>query len=86
MQTYRFTLTLAPDPRDFLIWANALYEAGGDDCTPAISNGQPLVAFDRAGATLEAVLCSASKTVQAAGMSILRCEIDAEELAELTLV
>lgn len=86
MHTYHFTFTLADDPRDLTDWSNALYEAGGDDSSPGIFSGTPYVSFDRAAATLEDAIRSAAENVRNAGLIIVRCEIDAEELAELLAV
>lgn len=83
MQTYHFTFTLADDPRDLVVWSNALYEAGGDDSSPGICSGRLYASFDRDAATLEEAIRSAAEVVRQAGLQILRCEIDAEELAEL---
>ncbi len=83
MQTYRFTFSLADDPRKFEVWADALYEAGGDDSSPGVLSGMPYVSFDREAETLQDAIRSAAEVVRSAGMTILRCEIDAEELKEL---
>jgi hypothetical protein len=83
MRTYHFTCWLSDDPREFEVWADALYEAGGDDSSPGVQTGKPYVSFHREANGLETALRTAAVTVHAAGLSILRVEIDAEELAEL---
>ncbi len=83
MRIYHFTFSLSDDARPLDEWSNAVYSAGGDDSSCGISNGLPFAAFDREAASLEEAIGSAARQVQAAGLIILRCEIDAEELAEL---
>ncbi len=83
MQTYHFTFSLADDARDLETWSNALYEAGADDSSPGICTGQLYASFDREAPTLEDALRSAAAHIQAAGLTIVCCEIDAAELAEL---
>jgi hypothetical protein len=83
MQTYHFTFSLSNDSRQLEEWSNAVYSAGGEDSSCGISNGLSFAAFDREAASLEEAIGSAARQVQAAGLTILRCEIDAEELAEL---
>lgn len=80
-RTFHFTLWLADDPRELLDWSNELYEAGADDSSPGISNGQPYVAFHRDAASFEDAVRSAHRDVQTAGCRVLRCEIEADELA-----
>lgn len=83
MSTYHFTFWLADDPRGLETWSNALYEAGADDGSPGLQSGKAYVSFDREADGLETAIRTAAETVQAAGLLILRVEIDAEELAEL---
>lgn len=80
---FEFRFLVADDPRDFEDWANALYDAGGDDTSPGISNGQPYVRVHREAATLEEAIRSARDTVQAAGLRIIQCEIPADVVAAL---
>jgi len=83
MQTYHFTFTLADDPREIVAWSNAIFEAGGDDSSPGICSGRLYASFDREAATLEDAIRTAAEVIHRAGLQIVRCEIDADELAEL---
>lgn len=81
MRQFSFTLWLADDPRDVDDWSHALYEAGASDSTCGISNGQLFVDFDRQAASLEDAIRSAHRNVQAAGLRVLRCEMEEAEMA-----
>ncbi len=81
MRVYEFTLWLADDARDLDDWSHAVYEAGGDDSTCGLRSGQFYAAFGREAASLEAAIRSASETVRAAGMQVLRCEIEQDQMA-----
>ncbi len=81
MTVHCFTFTLADDPRDLLEWSNALYEAGGDDTSPGERDGKLHVSFHREADTLEDALRSARRTVQAAGLRVVSCEIPEAAMA-----
>jgi hypothetical protein len=78
---FEFTFWLAPEGRELLDWANALYEAGADDSSPGTDCGAPYVTFHREADSFEAAVRSAHRDIQAAGCRVLRCEIAAEEMA-----
>lgn len=80
MKTYGFTLLLADDPRDLDEWSGAVLAAGGDDSTCAIIAGQHQVSFDREAASLEAAIRSASETIRVAGLRVLSCQIEPEDM------
>lgn len=79
-RTFSFTFWLDDDPRDLLDWSNALYEAGGDDSSPGERSGKPYVAFDREAESFEDAVRSARECVLAAGLRVLRCEIEEAEM------
>lgn len=81
MRTYEFTLWLEHDSRDLEEWSNALYESGGDDGAAGETHGQPFVSFLREASSLEDAIRSASETVRAARLTVLRCEIQQEHMA-----
>jgi hypothetical protein len=81
MRRFEFTLWLADDPRELDDWSHAIYVAGGDDSTCGLRNGQPYAAFDREAASLEDAIRSAHQHVQAAGLRVLRCEMEEAEMA-----
>ena len=81
---FEFTLWLTPESREFLDWANAIYESGGDDSSPGEHCGAPYVSFHREAETLDDAVRSAYDNVQAAGCQVVRCEIDREGLLRLT--
>jgi len=81
MRQFSFTLWLADDPRDIDEWSHAVYEAGGNDSTCGVSNGQLFAAFDREAATLEGAIRSAHEHVRAAGLRVMRCEMEEAEMA-----
>lgn len=79
-RTFAFTFVLDDDPRDLLDWSNALFEAGGDDSSPREHCGIPYVAFDREAESFEEAVRSARECILAAGLRILRCEIEEAEM------
>lgn len=83
MQSYQFTFLVADDPRDLAAWSDALYEAGGDDSEPGIDKRGHYVYFDREAATMDDALRSAAETIRKAGLIIVRCQIEAEELTDV---
>jgi hypothetical protein len=81
MRQFSFTLWLADDPRDVDDWSHALYEAGGSDSTCGISNGRLFAAFDREAVSLEDAIRSAHGNVATAGLRVVRCEMEVEDMA-----
>jgi hypothetical protein len=80
-KVFEFTLWLATDARDLVERANALHEAGADDCSPGNHCGEAYAAFHREAETFEAAVRSAIRDVHAAGCRVVRCEIDERQLA-----
>jgi hypothetical protein len=80
-KVFEFTLWLATDARDLVERANALHEAGADDCSPGNHCGEAYAAFHREAETFEAAVRSAVRDVHAAGCRVVRCEIDERQLA-----
>ncbi len=78
---FEFTLWLAPESRDYEVWSEALYAAGADDCSPGVHCGKPYATFHREAASFEDAVRSAQRDVRAAGGSVIRCEIAAEEMS-----
>ncbi len=60
--------------------ADALFEAGCDDCTPVVTNGVPLLYFHREAPNLHEAIRSAVADVQRAGCSVAEVRIEAEAL------
>ena len=61
--------------------AEALLEAGCDDCTPIVSNGMPLICFHREAVNMHEAIRSAVADVQRAGCKVSRVLIEAEAIA-----
>lgn len=61
--------------------AEALFEAGCDDCTPMMSNGMPLICFHREAVNMHEAIRSAVADVQRAGCKVSRVLIEAEAIA-----
>ena len=83
MKSYRFTIYLRGVDYMTEDMAEALYDAGCDDCLPGSSAGQCHVAFDREAVSLEAAVASAADNIRAAGLQVDRVQIDADELNTL---
>ena len=75
MDTYVFHVILN-GPTMTMADVERLYEAGGDDTTPAVIAGQSRIAFAREAASLEAAITSALRTVQAAGLQAKHVELE----------
>jgi hypothetical protein len=60
--------------------ADALYEAGCDDCTPGKSCGVIRVMFDREAESLEAAIRSAIRDVHSAGYQVDEARSDDQAL------
>jgi len=84
MKTYEFTVVLANVTEITDDMADALFEAGCDDCSPGSSEGIVEIDFDREAASLEEAIRSAIANVQTAGYTAKRVVIDAD--AELLKV
>lgn len=70
--------------------SEALFEAGCDDATPGISNGIPMLVFDRSASSFKAAVTSALRDLRAASklckipLKVVR--LDANSLATLTQI
>jgi len=63
--------------------AEALYEAGCDDCSPGSHDGQAYADFARQADSLEAAVASAAVDVRSSGYAVDHVEIDDADLAGL---
>jgi hypothetical protein len=81
MREFTFTLWLVDDARDIDDWSHAVFEAGGDDTSCGQQRGERYAIFHREAPSLEEAIRSAHQTIQTAGMSVSRLEIEADELA-----
>ncbi len=75
-----FTVILVPETDLSEDLAEALFEAGCDDCTPVVSNGVPLIHFHREAANMHEAIRSAVADVQRAGCKVAAVRIEAEAL------
>ena len=66
--------------------ANALYEAGCDDASPASCDGMVWVTFHRKADSLDTAIRSAVSDVQKAGFHVARLEIEGAAIDELLQV
>jgi hypothetical protein len=80
-RVFEFTLWLADDPRELDDWSHAVFVAGGDDSTCGMHCGRLCASFHREAESLEDAIRSAHQTVRTAGLSVLRCEIEPEQMA-----
>lgn len=76
--TYTFTLVLAGVDELTPEMADALFEAGCDDSTPASCDGVVHVHFDREAESLGDAIGSAVKDVVRAGFAVARVDVDVE--------
>lgn len=82
MKTHSFTIILTDaeeivddmSQARFLEMSNALYDAGCDDGSPAVSDCEVSVAFDREAKTLRDAIDSAIGDVERAGYRVARVE------------
>lgn len=82
MRTYAFSVILnASEATEQM--ANALFEAGCDDCVPGECHGVVIVHFDRESDSMESAVTSAVRQIITAGYQVKRVEMDAEEVASL---
>lgn len=56
--------------------ADALYGAGGTDCSPGVLNGRPYIAFDREADTLANAMRSAFDLVESLGYVIIQIDME----------
>ena len=79
LKTYSFDLILAGVDRITLEMADALFEAGCDDASPASSKAVVTVHFDREAKSLSEAVGTAIANVEQAGCSVSRIVVDLEE-------
>jgi hypothetical protein len=82
MAKYEFTLVLKRPLELTEEIADELFEAGCDDGTPGTYNSHFLIDFRRVGDSLEQVIRSAIRNVEAAGYEVDRVEIRAEAVPQ----
>jgi len=83
MTKFEFTLVLSGLTEITDAAANALFEAGCDDASPASSDGVVWITFHREANSLDAAIRSAMADVQQAGFPVERLEIERNALKEL---
>lgn len=83
MTKYEFTVYLANLTEITEEAANALFEAGCDDASPASRDGHVWSTFHREAPSLEHAIRSAVADVNKAGYQVERIELDTEAVAEL---
>jgi len=76
MKTYWFELVLTSFPQSFEELAEAAFEAGCDDGTPAMCEGTASIGFAREASSLDDAIRSAVKQVESIGCVIEKIEID----------
>ena len=86
MSKFEFTLILGSLTEITQDAANALYEAGCDDASPASCDGAVWVTFHREAHSLDAAIRSAVSDVQKAGFHVARLEIEGAAIDELLQV
>jgi len=79
MTTHEFSLILAAS-RVNDDQVNALYEAGLDDGTVSTSQGVTRIDVSRQSESLESAIRSAIGQVNAAGLTVARVEIEADQI------
>lgn len=77
---FDFTMILVPETDLSEDVAEALFEAGCDDCTPVVSNGAPLLYFHREAPNLHEAIRSAVSDLQRTGCKVAKVQIEAEAL------
>jgi hypothetical protein len=75
-KTYSFTLILAGVTEITVDMADALFEAGCDDASPASCEGVVSVDFDREADSLGDAIGSAVKDVERAGYAVARIIVE----------
>lgn len=86
MTKFEFTLFLSGLTEITDDAANALYEAGCDDASPASCDGVVWITFHREADSLDAAVRSAMADVQKAGLTVERLEIERGALDDLVAV
>jgi hypothetical protein len=86
MTKFEFTLFLGGLTEITDDAANALFEAGCNDASPASCDGVVWITFHREADTLDAAVRSAMADVQKAGFEVERLEIERGALDELLAV
>ena len=76
MKTYEFDVVLKDVSEVTDDRADALFTAGCDDGTPASCDGVAWIHFDREAMSLEEAILSAVTQVQAAGLIVLKVELE----------
>ena len=84
MKTYRFIAYFKGVDYMSEDMAEALYEAGCDDCLPGSSDGEAYAYFDREAERFEEAVASVIANVKTAGYEVQRVQINESDLAELT--
>jgi hypothetical protein len=74
--SHRFTLVLSGASEITEEVADALFEAGCDDASPASCNGVVSVDFDREAESLGDAIGSAVKAVERAGYAVARVDVE----------
>jgi len=83
MRTYEFDVVLKDVAEVTDEQADALFEAGCDDGTPACCDGRAWIHFDRKSSSLEDAIRSAVNEIQSAGFEIAKVELDANSTVSL---
>lgn len=78
MKTYEFDVFLKGTAEISDEQADALFDAGCDDGSPASWDGQAWVHFDREAVSLEEAIRSAVAQIQSAGLAVSKIQLDAE--------
>jgi hypothetical protein len=86
MRRHEFTLFLSGLAKITDEAANALFEAGCDDASPASCDGVVWMTFHREADSLDAAVRSAMADVQKAGFQVERLEIERGAFDELVAV
>jgi hypothetical protein len=83
MRTFGFDVILKDMSEITEEQADALFEAGCDDGTPASGDGVAWVHFDREASSLEGAIGSAVGQIQAAGFAVLKVELAVDAAVSL---
>ncbi|NLY01989.1 MAG: hypothetical protein GXY83_38390 [Rhodopirellula sp.] len=77
---FDFTMILVSETDLSEDMAEALFQAGCDDCTPVVSNGVPFLYFHREADGIHEAIRSAVADVERAGCKVAEVRIEAEAL------
>ena len=83
MKSYQFDVVLKGVTGLADEQADALFEAGCDDATPASRDGLAWVHFDREAPSLEEAIRSAVAQIQSAGFTVSKVELDVDSAVSL---